>query len=1088
VLSFVGDTGYTDDGVEPELGTTSMTYIFKARYNDFGDDSPKQGYPKLHVYDSGIEITSSPFTMVALSSTGFVAGVTYYHELINPVPSMNYSYWFETYDVYDSSSGTQARQGPVVSGNCPLLSWAGSTGYITDGVEPDIGFRGTMFVFKIMYTDKDNDPPAAGYPKLKVFKGTETVIDVSMSYDTGSYVTGAVYITTELLSACSYYTYKYYAVDKWGFVSTGTPVVQYGPNVQSTLAGYVRLPDNSPMQPAKVNVFGYETKTVNTDFYGTYVVYVTAGQSYNLSVSSELYHTFVPGSRNVYSDNDFLNLDFVRSSGTPSVVLPEVNQSSGTSYVYRIKYVDNENDPPGAGYPQLVIYCDSTQVQGSPFLMSKESGPDYRTGMMYSCTVQLSVASQDYSYYIIACDKWNSSCTSQVMQGPVVNTAPVISWTGDTGYETGGVSPGTGDADTSFRFKIRYIDTDGHVPDIGYPKLYLTKNGLPVNGSPFVLDYLSGTYSTCSVYGIIISSLVPGPDYSYSVSARDVFMSSSNVLSGTGPDVKIRLSGHIYDPAGVGMNDVRIFLSGAETMFCQTNQFGYYEFLNLTSGVDYLVSISTDKYEFYPSSRSYHVLNMTMSNQDFNRVLGLPVLSYIIEPGYNTSAVYPSIGTSTTTFSFKIMYIDKENDLPKQGYPRLHVSESGVELVNSPFVMVTLDICAYSLGRTYQYSINNLYVSDKYACYFECYDCWDSSSNSVMTSTFVVNHDMTLAPSVINHDIDGLKPDNFIPTVIFDKQIDPASLVNNVVLKTISTNTGENVNMVVSGIVVYDSTTLTMCFLPTQSLMKGYQYELVITTGVKDSHGNCFNQQSEYTFSTYYDCHTDNVFVVDPARFQVELPGNLIDIDYTVKINSNPIAGDSISVATGKLVRDWGYEYIPGTMYEIKLHDSAGSVINKQFSRPAKLCYKNVDGTFVFRLDTEKSLWVKTPSIKTLDGITAQVAGFSIYCVMNNRVLGITGLGEVYAYPVPWRPNANDVSGYGSLNDGITFTNMVEECVIKIYNIAGEQVKTINCNVPSYKWDGKDDAGTDLASGVYMYIIKSNTSGDKKSGKLMIIR
>lgn len=89
-------------------------------------------------------------------------------------------------------------------------------------------------------------------------------------------------------------------------------------------------------------------------------------------------------------------------------------------------------------------------------------------------------------------------------------------------------------------------------------------------------------------------------------------------------------------------------------------------------------------------------------------------------------------------------------------------------------------------------------------------------------------------------------------------------------------------------------------------------------------------------------------------------------------------------------------------------------------------------------------------------------------------------LASAHAFPVPFRPSRGHTK--------ITFTDLTPEADLLIYTISGELVKTINKKnaTAAIDWDARNDKGEDLASGVYVFIIKS--SGSTKKGKLMIIR
>ena len=88
---------------------------------------------------------------------------------------------------------------------------------------------------------------------------------------------------------------------------------------------------------------------------------------------------------------------------------------------------------------------------------------------------------------------------------------------------------------------------------------------------------------------------------------------------------------------------------------------------------------------------------------------------------------------------------------------------------------------------------------------------------------------------------------------------------------------------------------------------------------------------------------------------------------------------------------------------------------------------------------------------------------------------------STYAYPVPYKPSVNP--------NGITFTGLpTVPSTIKVYTIMGELVRTLTTDGSSatLPWDVKNADGAPVASGVYLYQIKNDTS--EKRGTLGIIR
>jgi hypothetical protein len=88
-------------------------------------------------------------------------------------------------------------------------------------------------------------------------------------------------------------------------------------------------------------------------------------------------------------------------------------------------------------------------------------------------------------------------------------------------------------------------------------------------------------------------------------------------------------------------------------------------------------------------------------------------------------------------------------------------------------------------------------------------------------------------------------------------------------------------------------------------------------------------------------------------------------------------------------------------------------------------------------------------------------------------------LSNAYAYPVPWKPTSSKT--------GITFKGLVAGSQITISSIDG--MKTVTLGSPDgsdVTWLLKNDSGDNVASGVYIYVIKANSQ--KKTGKVVIIR
>jgi hypothetical protein len=215
VLTWTGGVNYTTAGVYPLIGTSGASFVFKVKY------SQKQAIPAAWVYlyvkdPSGALITGSPFSMHSNGTTTWVAGVAY-SATVKLTVRGRYSYRFQACDggnyAYLPASGLVA--GPAVDA-VPVLSFLGTTGYTTGGVTPPTARTGTIFLFKIKYTDGQGVAPTSLVVHIWGPTGTEiTGSPFSMApvLKTSNYTTGAAYARQVKLTLVGTYSYSFTASD-----------------------------------------------------------------------------------------------------------------------------------------------------------------------------------------------------------------------------------------------------------------------------------------------------------------------------------------------------------------------------------------------------------------------------------------------------------------------------------------------------------------------------------------------------------------------------------------------------------------------------------------------------------------------------------------------------------------------------------------------------------------------------------------------------------------------------------------------------------------------------------------------------------
>jgi len=71
-------------------------------------------------------------------------------------------------------------------------------------------------------------------------------------------------------------------------------------------------------------------------------------------------------------------------------------------------------------------------------------------------------------------------------------------------------------------------------------------------------------------------------------------------------------------------------------------------------------------------------------------------------------------------------------------------------------------------------------------------------------------------------------------------------------------------------------------------------------------------------------------------------------------------------------------------------------------------------------------------------------------------------------------------------NDFATFTALQDGDVVNIYDVTGRKVRQLNNG--TFSWDGKDDGGEMVESGIYIYQIKMTTSSKLISGTIVVAK
>ncbi|MCZ6680989.1 MAG: T9SS type A sorting domain-containing protein, partial [Candidatus Poribacteria bacterium] len=139
----------------------------------------------------------------------------------------------------------------------------------------------------------------------------------------------------------------------------------------------------------------------------------------------------------------------------------------------------------------------------------------------------------------------------------------------------------------------------------------------------------------------------------------------------------------------------------------------------------------------------------------------------------------------------------------------------------------------------------------------------------------------------------------------------------------------------------------------------------------------------------------------------------------------------------------------------------------------------------VFRLNTRGrvALWELVPGEqhvnredKTVTSFTEQLGVFRVA-----RLQLPNNLKDVVVFPNPFIPDQ-------SASKQVTFLNLTANATIEIYTLNGERVRsiTVQNSAGTATWGGRNDSGREVASGLYIYLIRSDL--DKAVGRIMVMR
>jgi len=376
-------------------------------------------------------------------------------------------------------------------------------------------------------------------------------------------------------------------------------------------------------------------------------------------------------------------------TGESGYVIDGANPDSGvtgSTFTFRVKYTDSNNDPPSP--IEVWIDLDNNGYDpGEKHAMAEADGGDTNTtdGKLYTFSTALTDAGgNSKKYRFVAADGTNPATGPPTVDSSVYvfsggqgsGSAPVLNWTGEPDYSSDGVHPNSGQSTDNFEFRVKYADAENEPPAL--IELWVDRDG-------------NSTFSPEEK--IALSKVETGTDY---------------------------VGGEVYT-------------SGSMVLTC-------------TDGC------SMD-YRFYASDgNSEATSNAPVSVNQVQLDNNPPVLSWTGESNYADDGVDPETAAGGSSFTFRVEYTDDDNTAPAVIQVWLDLDDSGTYDNGEKIALIATDAgdANYADGKRYAKTVQVPYVGDGILNYrFYAEDGADQATgNPVLDRTVVTTVPVNNAPSL----------------------------------------------------------------------------------------------------------------------------------------------------------------------------------------------------------------------------------------------------------------------------------------------------------------------------------------------------
>lgn len=537
-LRWTREPYYLGDGLHPHWGDEATVFEWRIEYVDADNDPPQAGHPLLNIYDSGMPIAGSPFSMTEVNplDTDYTDGKNYTHSQTLSCLG-TYEYEFIANDVWGLPAPFFVwLPGPDVRcpNAAPTLDYTGEPNYVGDGLDPEMGDDTTTYTYRIDFFDSDINLPSPGYPTVHVLDGGTEVLGSPFSmnevdpintlmihdFEAGSpgwTSDGFWHEVDDTTDPCAIMTWA--GTHSWGYHADTSPPALPGRECTYDMdnGGGGAMTNSGNLTSPSIDLTTASSATLSFwSFFDT-----EWGTNYDqkwVNVSNDGFNTWtaliqISPAIHPYARWSRVELDLSAFLGDTIQVRFSFNT-----------WDEIDNDRRGWFVDLFWVYeGDANTSDGKRFT--------YDTTLPCGGT---------YSYYFSGMDQLGAWATDTTeLFAPTLSCSPMLDWTGEPNYVTDGLDPETGTTTTSFEYRITYTDGDGDAPAAGHPEVHILELGVDIAGSPFAMNLDSwvgapGDYQTGAIFNYI-TTLPAGSDYEYYFYTEDVTALSNTTPTLPGP-------------------------------------------------------------------------------------------------------------------------------------------------------------------------------------------------------------------------------------------------------------------------------------------------------------------------------------------------------------------------------------------------------------------------------------------------------------------------------------------------------------------------------------------------------------------------